>query len=205
MSSAAGSPRVLWIACGALARELAAVRSQAGWRHVDITCLPAELHQRPERIPGRIRDALEAATGHYDEIFVAYADCGTAGGLDAVLADHGAERLPGAHCYEVFAGSARFEALRRAEPRSFYLSDFLLRHFERLVIRSLGIDRHPELRVAYFGHYRRLVYLAQSPSPEREREARRCAERLGLDFELCRTGLAGLECALRDAAAGGAR
>jgi len=205
MRSEAGIRRALWIACGSLARELAAVRSRAGWRHVDIACLPPELHDRPERIPVGVRAALEAARGRYDEIFVAYADCGTGGGLDAVLSDYGAERLPGAHCYEVFAGSACFEALQREEPGSFYLTDFLVRHFERLVIRSLGLDRHPELRSAYFGHYRRVVYLAQSPSPEREAAARRCAERLGLACEVRPTGLSGLERALRGARAGGAR
>jgi hypothetical protein len=191
----------LWIACGALARELAALRRLAAWQHVEIVCLPAELHQQPDRIPGRVRALLLAAAGRYDEIFVAYADCGTGGGLDHVLDELGAERLPGAHCYEVFAGREGFEALQREEPGTFYLTDFLVRHFERLVIRSLGLDRHPELRSAYFGHYRRVVYLGQSPSPELEEAARRCAERLGLACEIRWTGLVGLERALRGAAA----
>lgn len=197
MSAAVAAPRTLWIACGALARELVALRRLAGWDHVEIACLPADLHQRPERIPGRVRARLEAAAGRYDEIFVAYADCGTGGALDAVLDELGAERLPGAHCYEVFAGSAAFEALQREEPGTFYMTDFLVRHHERLVIRSLGLDRHPELRSAYFGHYRRVVYLRQSPSAELEEAARRCAERLGLACEIRFTGLAGLEQALR--------
>lgn len=199
MRSPVGARRALWIACGALARELAALRRLAGWQHVEITCLPPELHQRPEQIPARVRALLEATAGRYDEVFVAYADCGTGGGLDAVLGEYGAERLPGAHCYEVFAGSAGFEALQQAEPGTFYLTDFLVRHFERLVIRSLGLDRHPELRSAYFGHYRRVVYLRQSPSPELEAAARRCAERLGLACEIRWTGLAGLDRALRRA------
>jgi len=201
VSAPVGAPRTLWIACGALARELAALRRLAVWQHVEIVCLPPELHQRPDRIPGRVRALLLAAAGRYDEIFVAYADCGTGGGLDRVLDELGAERLPGAHCYEAFAGREGFEALQREEPGTFYLTDFLVRHFERLVIRSLGLDRHPELRSAYFGHYRRVVYLGQSPSPELEEAARRCAERLGLACEIRWTGRVGLERALRGAAA----
>jgi hypothetical protein len=187
---------VLLIACGALARELRALQCLGGWEHVAIQCLPAELHNRPQEIPHAVREKLERARGSFDEVFVAYADCGTGGRLDAVLAEYGVERLPGAHCYDFFSGIERFAALHEAEPGSFYLTDFLVRHFDRLVIRGLGIDRHPELLAEYFGNYRRVVYLAQTPTPELDAKARECAQQLGLAFERCVTGLDGLAKAL---------
>jgi hypothetical protein len=187
---------VLLIACGALARELKALRSLGGWDHVEIQCLPTELHNTPLQIPAALRARLEAAKGHYDEVFVAYADCGTGGRLDAVLAEHDVERLPGAHCYEFLAGAERFAAQHEAEPRTFYLTDFLVRHFDRLVVRGLGLDRHPELLSDYFGNYRRVLYLAQTQSSELAARARSCAERLGLAFETQFTGLEPLERAL---------
>jgi hypothetical protein len=181
-------PRLLVIACGALAREIAALRRANGWPALDVACLPPELHNRPERIPGAVRAKIREQRGRYAGIFVAYGDCGTGGALDAMLAEEDVERIPGAHCYEFFATPGVFAALSESEPGSFYLTDFLLRHFERLVIRGLGIDRHPELQAAYFGNYRRLVYLAQSPRPGAEAEARAIADRLGLDFEHRATG-----------------
>jgi len=184
------SGSLLLLACGALARELEFLRRQSGCEHVEIDCLPAELHNTPDRIPEAVRARLEAARDRYDAVFVAYADCGTGGRLDALLAGYGVERLPGAHCYAFFAGEERFAALHEEEPGSFYLTDFLVRHFDRLVIRGLGLDRHPELRNLYFGNYRRVLYLAQTRSPELEQRARACAERLDLDFELHHTGLA---------------
>jgi hypothetical protein len=187
---------VLLVACGALARELKALRKRNGWEHVAIEPLPASLHNRPHEIPGAVRARLEMAKAGYDEVFVAYADCGTAGQLDGVLAEYGVERLPGAHCYEFLAGAEAFAAQHDADPRTFYLTDFLARHFDRLVIRGLGLDRHPELLPDYFGNYRRVVYLAQTESPALEARARRCAERLGLTFERQFTGLAPLEDAL---------
>ncbi len=187
---------ILLIACGALAREVKALRDLSGWDHVAIECLPAELHNTPEEIPGAVRAKLDAAMGRYDEIFVAYADCGTGGRLDAVLEEYGIERLPGAHCYEFFAGAERFAAQHEAEPRTFYLTDFLVRHFDRLVVRGLGLDRHPELLSDYFGNYRRVVYLAQTRSSELDARARSCAERLELAFEAHFTGLEPLERAL---------
>jgi hypothetical protein len=158
---------------------------------VAIQCLPAELHNRPQEIPGAVREKLEQARGRFDEVFVAYADCGTAGRLDSVLAEYDVERLPGAHCYAFFAGIERFSALHDAEPGTFYLTDFLVRHFDRLVIRGLGIDRHPELLTDYFGNYRRVMYLVQTPTPELDAKARECARQLGLEFERCVTGLDG--------------
>jgi hypothetical protein len=203
MADAMGSqPAVLVIACGALAREIVALRTANGWPHLDVQCLPAELHNTPQRIPGAVRDKIRANRGRYASILVAYGDCGTGGELDAVLAQEGVERIPGAHCYEFFAGSAAFEALAATEPGTFYVTDFLLRHFDRLVIRGLGLDRHPELAAQYFGNYRRLVYLAQVDTPERIAVARMAAMRLGLAFEYRRTGYGGLERSLRAVSAG---
>lgn len=177
------------IGCGALARELVALTRRAGLPHVDLTCLPATLHNRPERIPGAVAERIRRVRAQgYDRIFVAYADCGTGGMLDRVLEREGVERLAGAHCYEVYAGRAAFEALAEEEPGTFYLTDFLARNFDRLVIRGLGLDRHPELLSLYFGNYRRLVYLAQTQDPVLVRAARGAARRLGLTFELRSTG-----------------
>ncbi len=179
---------MLIIACGALANEITALRRANGWTQVDVQCLPAELHNRPEKIPDAVRALIQASRANYASIFVAYGDCGTGGLLDGVLREEGVERIPGAHCYEFFATAPVFAALAEAEPGTFYLTDFLLRHFDRLVIRGLGLDRHPELFSAYFGNYRKLVYLAQAPGPASEQEARAIAIRMGLEFEYARTG-----------------
>ncbi len=180
--------RLAIVACGAIAREVVAVCRANRWAEVEVRCLPAELHNAPQAIPGAVRAAVRAAKADGLEVFVAYGDCGTGGLLDAVLAEEGVERLPGAHCYEFFASSDAFAALAEEEPGSFYLTDFLARHFERLVIRGLGLDRHPELGPMYFGHYRRLVYLAQTRDPALEARARAAAERLGLAYEHRHTG-----------------
>jgi len=184
--------RKLVIACGALAHEIAALRQANGWSTLDVVCLPPELHNRPERIAGAVQAKIREHRQDYSEIFVAYADCGTGGALDKVLAEEGVERIAGAHCYEFFATPAAFAALADAEPGTFYLTDFLLRHFDRLVIRALGIDRHPELQQTYFGNYRRLVYLSQAPKPDAEARARAVAERLGLELVIRHTGYGGL-------------
>jgi len=183
----------LVIACGALAHEIAALRRANGWSTLDVKCLPPELHNRPERIPAAVRTEIRAARDTYAEIFVAYGDCGTGGALDAVLREEGVERIAGAHCYEFFASPAVFAALSDAEPGTFYLTDFLLRHFERLVIRGLGIDRHPELQATYFGNYRRLIYLGQAPNAESSSQAEAIAKRLGLEYQFKFTGFGGLE------------
>lgn len=186
------------IACGALAKELVALQRLNDWSHVRIQCLPAELHNRPEKIPGAVRAAVEKHRRDGEHCFVAYADCGTGGFLDKALRELGAERLPGAHCYEFFAGSEVFAEIGEAEAATFYLTDFLTRHFDRLVRRGLGLDRHPELRDSYFGNYRRLVYLSQTASPELVELARAHADFLGLDFEHRHTGLAPVERALNE-------
>lgn len=183
---------MLIIACGALAREIKALIAANGWGNVRLECLPADLHNRPDRIPDAVRKKLEKVTGS-PRILVAYADCGTGGLLDEVLAEHGAERLPGAHCYDVYAGESVVAALGEQEPGTFYLTDFLVRHFDRLVIEELGIARHPELASIYFGQYRRLVYLSQRDDPALQTAARRAAERLGLAFEYRHTGYGSLE------------
>jgi hypothetical protein len=179
---------ILIIACGALAREIAALRRANGWTGVDVQCLPPELHNRPERIVPAVREQITANRSRYETLFVAYADCGTGGMLDVLLREEGVERLPGAHCYEFFAGAAVFDQLHSAEPGTFYLTDFLLRHFDRLVTRGLGLDRHPQLAAEYFRHYRKLVYLAQSPAADALERAGQIAAGMGLEFEFRLTG-----------------
>jgi hypothetical protein len=174
--------RILVIACGALGREIIALKQLNDWSTMDVQCLPPELHNRPEHIPESVRAAIASGRKRYSHIFVAYADCGTGGRLDAVLEKEGIERLPGAHCYEFFATAGVFAELSEAEPGTFYLTDFLVRHFDRLVIKGLGIGRHPELVTEYFRHYRRVVYLSQLRHDELARAARAIAQRLGLEY-----------------------
>jgi hypothetical protein len=195
------SPRVLIVGCGALANERGALTRALP--NVDVTCLPATLHNRPGGIPEAVRDRIRRRRAGYDIVFVAYADCGTGGLLDRVLEDEGVERLPGAHCYEVFAGRAAFERLTDDDPATFFLTDFLIRNFDRLVWRGLGLDRHPELRDDYFGHYRRVVYLAQTESRDLALLARQAADRLGLTFERRFTGLDQIGRGLQAAVGGG--
>ncbi len=194
--------RVLIIGCGALARELLEVVARNRLAGIEVRCLPASLHNRPADIPAAVDAAITAALPHYASIFVAYGDCGTGGRLDSVLDRYGIERLPGAHCYEFFAGGDRFAALHDTEPGTFYLTDFLVRHFERIVWRGLGLDRHPQLRDDYFRHYRRVVYLSQHPGSGLVAEAAAAADRLGLAFEHRPVGYGDLETAVVSAAAG---
>jgi hypothetical protein len=182
------APRTLIIACGALANEITALMRANQWSDVDVQCLPPELHNRPERIVPAVREQLRLKRSGYETVFIAYADCGTGGMLDKLLREEGIERLPGAHCYEFFAGGSVFAQLQDAEPGTFYLTDFLLRHFDRLVTRGLGLDKHPELAGEYFRNYRKLIYLAQNPAPDAEQQARAIAEHMGLQFEFRVTG-----------------
>jgi hypothetical protein len=189
------------IGCGALARELVALTRRAGFPTMDLTCLPASLHNYPGQIPDAVRARIRRARAEgRRQLFVAYADCGTGGLLDRVLDEEGVARLEGAHCYEVYAGRAAFAALAEEEPGTFYLTDFLARNFDRLVVRGLGLDRHPELLPLYFGNYRRVVYLAQTQDPALTTAARRAARRLGLQFERRFTGVGELGPALTDLA-----
>jgi len=187
---------LLIIACGAIARELVQLQKLNGWDHIDFQCLPAELHNTPDRIPAAVEAMIESMQANYAGIFVAYADCGTGGLLDAMLERHGIQRLPGAHCYEFYAGSEAFTRLADQELGTFYLTDFLVHSFDRLVKEGLGIERHPELLLQYFGNYRRVVYLAQSGSKDLQHKARKHAEYLGLEYEYRYCGLEPLNRAL---------
>ncbi|MCX7381832.1 MAG: DUF1638 domain-containing protein [Alphaproteobacteria bacterium] len=178
----------LILACGALAREIGAVIAANRLDHLTLHCLPASLHNRPERIPAAVREALAKFRPSHDRIFLAYADCGTGGALDRLLEEEAIERLPGAHCYAFFTGVEEFEAHGDADMRSFFLTDFLARQFDTLVIEGLGIDRHPELRDMYFGNYERVVYLAQTQDPNLDAAAEAAAARLGLAYARRQTG-----------------
>lgn len=183
------------LGCGALARELLDVVGRNRIENIRVECLPAILHNRPEKIPGAVRERLERAD-EYDEVFVAYGDCGTGGMLDRVLDEFGAERLPGAHCYQFYAGGDLWQEMQDAEPGTLYLTDYLTRHFDRIVWQGLGLDRWPELRDDYFGNYTRVVYLAQTDDRDLDRRAIEAAERLGLRFERRWVGYGDLETAL---------
>jgi hypothetical protein len=186
-------PRLVVLGCGAIGRELVALLG--GLPGVAVTCLAASLHNRPERIPAAVTKRLaevRAEHGADTRVFVAYADCGTGGMLDAALRGTGVERLPGAHCYEVYAGSEAFSAMSDAEPGTFYLTDFLTRQFDTLVWKGLKLDRYPQLVPQVFGNYRRLVYLAQTDDPALDARAAEAAARLGLAYERRIVGLGAL-------------
>jgi hypothetical protein len=181
-------PKTLVIACGALAREMLALIEANGWGHVTLECLPAKLHNRPEKIPDAVRAKIAESRGRFERIFIGYADCGTGGLLDRVIEEEGVERIGGPHCYSFYAGEAAFDALHEEEVGSFYLTDYLTRHFDTLIIKGMGLDRHPQLMEVYFGNYRRLVYLAQTEDSELQEKAKAAAARLGLDYEYRFTG-----------------
>ena len=180
---AAQSSPILIIACGALAQEIVQLQTLNGWNHLHLKCLDAELHNRPHLIAGKLREKIAQHRNEFNNIFVAYADCGSGGEIDRVLEDENIERLPGAHCYSFFAGEQRFKEISEQELGSFYLTDFLAKHFERLVIKGLKLDQHPELRDQYFGNYTRVVYLSQEDNPSLRALAKNAALFLGLDFE----------------------
>ena len=184
------SGKCLILACGALAAEVVALRKQLGLGEgeTELQCLPAEFHNSPGKIAPRVDEILTERRGEFEQVLVGYGECGTGGALDAVLAKHDAVRLPHAHCYEFYAGSARFAAITDAEIGSFFLTDYLVRNFDRLVIGGLGLDRFPHLRDSYFGNYRDLVYLAQTDSPTLQEQARAAAEKLGLNYVYQRVG-----------------
>ena len=185
----------LVLGCGALAHDMIALvkHNEALKSCIDIRCLPAKLHNTPQLIAGEVDKYLQQHAHAYADIFIAYGDCGTAGELDKVLAKHHAQRLPGAHCYEFFAGQENYEAMIEEELGSFFLTDYLVRHFDRLVIEGLGLDRYPELFDDYFKHYKRLVYLAQTDNPELKEKAAGHAKEFGLEFEYRMVGIAGLQ------------
>ena len=180
--------RLLVIGCGALAEELSALKRANQWTALDIKCLDAALHNRPERIADRLESVLAQHHAEYSNILIAYADCGTGGAVDRVAQQFNAQRLPGAHCYEFYATSPVFAALAEAEPGTFYLTDFLARHFDRLVVEEMKLDEHPELEEMLFGRYRKVVYLAQGDSSELLVQAEWAATRLKLPLEVVTTG-----------------
>jgi hypothetical protein len=185
----AAPPRTLLIGCGALAREMVELVRANGWSHLSVTCLPAIWHNTPAKIPEAVRAKIRAGrAAGFERLLVLYGDCGTGGTLDAVLAEEGVERIEGPHCYAFFDGLAEFLARAEEEVACFYVTDYLARHFERLIVQGLGIDRHPELLPLYFGNYRKLVYLAQTDDPELRRLAEAAAERIGLGYEFRFTG-----------------
>ncbi|NPD19238.1 DUF1638 domain-containing protein [Alterinioella nitratireducens] len=190
--AAAGRGKVLLLACGALAHEIVALKRLNGWDHIDLHCLPAILHNSPEKIPDAVGAAVEKHRDGYDEVFVVYADCGTGGLLQARCEDLGVQMMRGPHCYSFFEGNDAFAA-HDDEITAFYLTDFLVRQFDAFVTRPLGLDRHPELRDMYFGNYTKLVYQAQVNDPKLIEKAKACAAFLKLDFELRRTGYGDLE------------
>lgn len=189
-----GVGRVLLIACGALAREILAIKTANGLDHLDLQCLPAILHNHPERIVPAVRAAVEKNRDAYDQLFIVYADCGTGGLLKAACAEMGVEMVAGPHCYSFFEGNDVFEA--REEMTAFYLTDFLVRQFDAFVWEPLGLGQHPDLRDMYFGNYEKLVYQAQTDDAALTEKAKVCADRLGLAFERRFTGYGDLTPAL---------
>ncbi len=189
--------KVLVIACGALAREILHLKKVNDWQHMDLTCISADLHNRPTLIGARLRSKITEARASYKHIFIAYAECGTQGEIDKIIADEkDVERLPGAHCYQFFAGGKRFEELAEEEPGTLYLTDFLTRNFERLIVKTLKLDVYPQLRDEFFGNYTRVVYLSQSKDPTLLASAKAAAEYLQLDFEHLHSGYGELETSL---------
>ena len=185
---ASGKGRVLLLACGALAREILALKALNNWTHMDLRCLPAKLHMNPEKITPAVVAAIEAERDNYEQIYVVYADCGTAGALAKRCAELAVDLVPGPHCYSFFDGNETFEARGDAEMRAFYLTDFLVRQFESFFWKPMGLDRHPELRDMLFGNYEKLIYLAQTRDKALEAKARECAEKLALAYEYRFTG-----------------
>lgn len=186
-----GRGKILLIACGALAREIIALRDTHGWTHLDLTCLPAIYHNTPDKITDAVRASVDKWRSRYDEIFVVYADCGTGGLLKAACDEMGVEMLQGPHCYSFFEGKDAFE--ERGEITSFFLTDFLARQFDAFIWKPLGMDRHPQLIEMYFGNYEKLVYQSQLHDADLLENAKELAVRLGLEFEHRHTGYGDLE------------
>ena len=182
------SDKILILACGALAKEISVLVRLNGWKHLQTRYLPAKLHNTPEKIADELRINLLSAKTKFPKIFIGYADCGTGGSIDSLLEEFNIQRLPGAHCYEFFSSKQTFEEIMEKEIGSFFLTDFLVKAFDKLVWQGMKIDRHPELLEIYFKHYKRLVYLAQAENPTLQTRANQIAKLLGLEFEFRFTG-----------------
>ena len=197
----AAPEKVLVIACGMIAREVLAVKDALKLDHIDLTCLPADFHYYPDRIPAAMDEAIvEARAAGYRHVFAGYADCGTGGQLDRVLERHGVERVAGPHCFAFYQGLDAFAEVEDADMTTFYMTDFLCRQFDAFFMRPLGLDRHPELAKDFFGNYEKVVYLAQTDDPALDAVAENAARWLGLAYEKRRTGYGDLAPALRKAA-----
>jgi Protein of unknown function (DUF1638) len=188
-----GKAEVLLLACGALAREIVDLIERNKWQAFDIQCLPAKWHNTPQFIVPALREKIRANRDAYKRIFVLYGDCGTGGQLDAMLAEEGVERISGPHCYAFYSGNDKFAAREDEDMRSFFLTDYLARHFDKLMWQGLGLDKHPELRDDYFQHYEKLIYLAQTKDEDLKSKAEAAAKQLGLEFEYRFTGYGELE------------
>lgn len=186
--------KVLVIACGMIAREVLAVKDRLGFDHLELTCLPAEYHYRPDKIAPAMDAAIEKAKAEgYQHIFVGYADCGTGGHLDVVCEKHGVARMAGPHCFAFYQGEAAFAKVADDDMMSFYMTDFLCRQFDAFFIKPLGLDRHPELIADFFGNYEKVIYLAQTDDPALEQVAKDAAAMLGLGYEKRFTGYGDLQ------------
>ncbi len=197
MTPSRGAAPVGLIACGALAQPAAQIAQRRGWA-LDVPPLPPLLHNPPQKIAGEVQRLIDELSPRYDRLVVGYADCGTYGALDEVCARRGVDRLPGLHCYDLFAGPEAVAKTFEDEPGTYVFTDFLVASFERSVWRELGLDRYPELHDAYFAHYTRAVWLAQEPTPDLRHRAQDAAARLGLPLTVVPTGVGGLERALAD-------
>jgi hypothetical protein len=194
---AKGNGEVLLIACGALAREIVDLIERNRWTHFDVACLPAKWHNRPELIAPGVREKIREAKGRYRKIYVIYGDCGTGGILDKVLSEEGVERIDGPHCYAFYSGNDKFRRHEEEDVTAFYLTDYLARHFDKLIWEGLGLKEHPELLPMYFGNYTKVIYLAQTRDEELAKRAMAGARKLGLDYEYRYTGYGELESVMR--------
>ena len=184
---------ILIIGCGAIAHEINEIIKLNNWNNVNLQCLNADLHNTPKRLPTKIKETIESNLKEYSKIFLAYADCGTGGLIDSMLKNYDIERLEGAHCYEFYAGSRLFKDLSDREIGTFYLTDFLVKNFKRLIIDGLGISKHPSLKDEYFKNYKNIVYLAQKHDNDLELKAKDCANYLNLEYSVHYTGLGNFE------------
>ena len=184
---------ILIIGCGAIAHEINEIIKLNNWNNVSLQCLNADLHNTPKKLPTKIKETIESNLKEYSKIFLAYADCGTGGLIDSMLKNYDIERLEGAHCYEFYAGSRLFKDLSDREIGTFYLTDFLVKNFKRLIIDGLGISKHPSLKDEYFKNYKNIVYLAQKHDNDLELKAKDCANYLNLEYSVHYTGLDNFE------------